>query len=176
MTAGSVVPETSRVTDDQFHGAMVAGLGRAERKAGRKGLAFIMDVTTKQLGNIFGGAAPHPKRLWDARCACPTALDDVADLCSQMAIINEGRIVLAGAPGQLLQSLRGRVWRRAVSKAALADYQARLEVISTRLHAGQTVIHVVADTPPEADFEPVEGEVEDLYFATLSGCRRRVAA
>ena len=46
----------------------------------RKGLAFIMDVTTKQLGNIFGGAAPHPKRLWDARCACPTALDDVADL------------------------------------------------------------------------------------------------
>ena len=102
--------------------------------------------------------------------------EEALEVADSLVVINEGRIVLAGAPGQLLQSLRGRVWRRAVSKAALADYQARLEVISTRLHAGQTVIHVVADTPPEADFEPVEGEVEDLYFATLSGCRRRVAA
>ena len=100
-------------------------------------------------------------------------VDDVADLCSQMAIINEGRIVLAGAPAELLQSLKGRVWRRAVPKTALADYQAKLEVISTRLHAGQTVIHVVADTLPEAGFEPMAGEVEDLYFATLSECRRR---
>lgn len=99
-------------------------------------------------------------------------VEDVADLCSQMAIINEGRIVRAGVPGELLRSLRGRVWRRAVPKPALAEYQARLDVISTRLRGGQTVIHVVADNPPEAGFEPVEGQLEDLYFATLSENRR----
>jgi ABC-2 type transport system ATP-binding protein len=103
-------------------------------------------------------------------------VDDVSDLCSQMAIINEGRIVLAGAPSELLRSLQGRLWRRAVPKTALADYQARLNVISTRLHAGQTVVHVVADASPDSGFEPVPGEVEDLYFATLSGSRRRAAA
>lgn len=82
MTAipGSVVPETSSVTEDQFHGAMVAGLGRAERMRGAKVLAYVMDVTTKQLGNIFKGSAPHPKRLWDARKADPTVLDDIAEL------------------------------------------------------------------------------------------------
>ncbi len=76
----NVVPEMSGVTEDQFHGAMVAGLGRAETKVGSKALAFVMDVTTKQLRNIFGGSAPHPKRLWDARKVCPSALDDIADL------------------------------------------------------------------------------------------------
>jgi len=103
-------------------------------------------------------------------------VDDVADLCSQMAIINEGRIVMAGAPSELLRSLEGRVWRRVVPKAALDDYRARLDVISTRLHAGQTIIHVVADAAPDAGFEPAPSDVEDLYFATLSECRRRAVA
>jgi ABC-type multidrug transport system ATPase subunit len=101
---------------------------------------------------------------------------DVADLCSQMAIINEGRIVMAGAPSELLKSLQGRIWRRAVPKAALEDYRARLDVISTRLHAGQTIIHVVADATPDAGFEPAPSDVEDLYFATLSECRRHAVA
>ncbi|MEP7084433.1 MAG: ABC transporter ATP-binding protein, partial [Betaproteobacteria bacterium] len=69
----------------------------------------------------------------------------------------------------------GRVWRRAIDKHALADYQSRLEVISTRLRGGETVIHVVADAPPEPGFEPVEGGLEDLYFATLSDNRRAAA-
>jgi ABC-2 type transport system ATP-binding protein len=103
-------------------------------------------------------------------------VDDVADLCSRMAIINEGRIVQTGAPAELVRVLHGRVWRRAVDKAALADYQSRLDVISTRLRGGETVIHVVADARPEAGFEPVEGELEDLYFATLTENRRSAAA
>jgi ABC-type multidrug transport system ATPase subunit len=103
-------------------------------------------------------------------------VDDVADLCSQMAIIHEGRIVQAGAPDELMHGLQGRVWRRVVPKAALAEYQGRLEVISTRLRGGQTIIHVAADARPEAGFEPVEGQLEDLYFATLAENRRRPAA
>lgn len=81
MKPGNVVPETSGVTEDEFHGAMVSGLGRAERKVTRAGLAYVMGLSSlKQLANIFAGSTPHPKRLWDARAACPTALDDVADL------------------------------------------------------------------------------------------------
>jgi len=99
-------------------------------------------------------------------------VDDVADLCSRMAIINEGRIVQVGAPLDLVQGLRGRVWRRAIDKHALDDYRSRMDVISTRLRSGQTVIHVVADAAPEAGFEPVEGGLEDLYFATLTESRR----
>ena len=102
-------------------------------------------------------------------------VDDVSDLCSRMAIIDNGRIVLTGEPGELVRSLRGRVWRRAFPKEELAGAQARLQVISTRLRGGQTLVHVVADAEPEAGFEPVEGGVEELYFDTLAQGRRRAA-
>ncbi|SNT15873.1 hypothetical protein SAMN06295912_15014 [Sphingomonas laterariae] len=82
----SVVPETSSVGEDQFHGAMLAGLGRAERKVGLKVLAFVMDMTPKGLRNLFAGSAPHPKRLWDALYADKTALDDIADLYGRRVV------------------------------------------------------------------------------------------
>jgi len=103
-------------------------------------------------------------------------VDDVADLCPRMAIINQGRIVLQGAPQELTRALQGRVWRRAIASADLARYQSELTVISNRLRAGQTVIHVLADAAPGAGFEPIEGSLEDLYFATLVQSRRAAAS
>ena len=99
-------------------------------------------------------------------------VDDVADLCPRMAIINQGRIVLTGAPQELTRSLQGRVWRRTIESNQLAGYQQDLSVISNRLRGGQTVIHVLADSLPAAGFEPFEAGLEDLYFATLVQSRR----
>jgi hypothetical protein len=66
------------VSEVEFQGHMVAGLARAQQRVGPKGLAFAMDLSTKQLGNILAGGSTSPKRLWDALGACPTALDDIA--------------------------------------------------------------------------------------------------
>ena len=99
-------------------------------------------------------------------------VEDVADLCPAMAIICDGRIVRQGAPTELVQSLNGRVWRKSIPKAALADYQGRYDVISNRLFAGQTVIHVLADADPRDGFESIGGHLEDLYFSTLTSNRR----
>jgi ABC-type multidrug transport system ATPase subunit len=99
-------------------------------------------------------------------------VDDVTDLCSRMAIIVAGRIVQVGAPSELLAALGGKVWRRTVDKGELAGYRSRMEVISTRLRGGRTVIHVLADAAPGEGFESMPGELEDLYFATLSATRR----
>lgn len=103
-------------------------------------------------------------------------VDDVTDLCSRMAIIVDGRIVQVGAPAELIASLDGRVWQRTVPKAELDQYRERLNVISTRLRGGETVIHVVSDDSPEPGFEPIKGELEDLYFATLANTRRQAEA
>jgi ABC-type multidrug transport system ATPase subunit len=103
-------------------------------------------------------------------------VDDVADMCSRMAIIHEGRIILEGSPSQLTGALKGRVWRRRVTKEAPADLQKHFNVISSRLRGGNTVIHVLADQKPGEGFEPVEAELEDLYFATLTEKRRLPAA
>jgi ABC-2 type transport system ATP-binding protein len=103
-------------------------------------------------------------------------VDDVADLCQRMAIISNGKIVQVGAPSELVRSLGGRVWRRAIPKARLSDYQTRMSVISTRLRGGETIIHVLGESRPEAGFDTVEPTLEDLYFATLSTERAALAS
>jgi ABC-type multidrug transport system ATPase subunit len=103
-------------------------------------------------------------------------VDDVTDLCSRMAIIHEGRIVLEGTPQELTGRLKGRIWRSVIRKDALEELKARHRVILSRLHSGQTLVHVLAEGFPEAGFEPVEGQLEDLYFATVSATRRPAAA
>jgi ABC-type multidrug transport system ATPase subunit len=98
-------------------------------------------------------------------------VDDVSDLCPQMAIIAAGRIIRTGAPGALISELRGRVWRKSVERADLARLRERHEVISTRLFAGRTVAHILADGDPGDGFEPQPGGLEDVYFSALHGAR-----
>jgi ABC-2 type transport system ATP-binding protein len=98
-------------------------------------------------------------------------VDDVADLCPRMAVLANGRVQLEGKPGDLISATRGRIWQKVVGRDDLEDYQGRYEVISTRLFAGNSVIHVLADHQPDG-FEPVEGGLEDVYFSTLSTLRR----
>ena len=99
-------------------------------------------------------------------------VDDVADLCPAMAIISGGRIVLKGAPSELVHTLGGRIWMKSIAKSELEACQARYDVISTRLYGGRTVIHVLSDTDPGDGFSPVAGGLEDLYFSTLASSRR----
>jgi ABC-type multidrug transport system ATPase subunit len=102
-------------------------------------------------------------------------VEDVADLCPTMAIIANGRIVQTGAPLDLIASMAGRVWRKTIAKSELEAYRREHEVISTRLLGGRTVIHVLANARPGAEFEAVQGGLEDVYFSTLAGSRRQAA-
>jgi ABC-type multidrug transport system ATPase subunit len=99
-------------------------------------------------------------------------VEDVADLCPAMAIIVDGRIVRQGAPVELMGSLKGRIWMKTIDKAELEAARARYQVISTRLFAGRTVIHVAADADPGDGFSPVAGGLEDVYFSTLAAARK----
>ncbi|MFC5374376.1 ABC transporter ATP-binding protein [Brevundimonas faecalis] len=102
-------------------------------------------------------------------------VEDVADLCPRMAVLAGGKIQLEGAPLELMKQMSGRVWRKTIAKEALPEHRARYEVISTRLFAGQTVIHVLADAKPGEGFEPASGGLEDVYFSTLAASRRPAA-
>jgi ABC-2 type transport system ATP-binding protein len=94
-------------------------------------------------------------------------VDDVSDLCSRMAIISHGRVLMSGQPAEAMRDIDGKVWRRAIAKTDLQRYQSDYAVISTRLVAGRTVVHVLSDIRPAPDFEPVTGSLEDVYFSTL---------
>ncbi|CAN5414351.1 ABC transporter ATP-binding protein [soil metagenome] len=102
-------------------------------------------------------------------------VEDVADLCPRMAVLAGGKIQLQGAPAELLKSMDGRVWKKTIDKAALDEAKLKYEVISTRLFAGQTVIHVLSDRRPGDGFEAVPGGLEDVYFSALSASRKVAA-
>jgi ABC-type multidrug transport system ATPase subunit len=96
-------------------------------------------------------------------------VEDVEELCSRMAIIDGGEILLEAEPLRAMDDLRGRIWRRTVSRAELSALEAELPVISTKLLAGRTIVHVHADASPGAEFEIVEPELEDVYFSVMAG-------
>ena len=98
-------------------------------------------------------------------------VDDVADLCPRMAVLANGRVQLEGSPTELIASSRGKVWKKTIDHSELEEYQQSHEIISTRLFAGKTIVHVYSDTQPKG-FEPVEGGLEDVYFSTLATLRR----
>ena len=94
-------------------------------------------------------------------------VEDVTDLCQRMAIMNKGQVLLAGKPADAIAALNGQVWRRSVDKAALPDYQARHQVLSTRLVGGQPMIHVFSASDPGDGFERIDAGLEDVYFRQL---------
>ena len=89
-----------------------------------------------------------------------------------MAVLSGGRILLEGAPLELIEETRGRVWQKTIDHAELEAYKAQHRVISTRLFAGRTIIHVAADSSPDAGFTPITGGLEDVYFSILDSARR----
>jgi len=94
-------------------------------------------------------------------------VEDVRELCSRMAILAQGRVLLHGEPGALVVRLEGKVWRKVVDRGEVAGYHERMTVLSTRLAAGRTVLHVLSDASPGAGFEPAEPDLEHVYFAAL---------
>ncbi|MGB0521915.1 MAG: ABC transporter ATP-binding protein [Flammeovirgaceae bacterium] len=94
-------------------------------------------------------------------------VEDVRDLCTNMAIMNKGQLCLQGEPSQLIKQLAGKVWKKTILKSELAHYQSNYEVISSKLFTGKTQIRVLADYQPEGGFEPSDATLEDVYFTAL---------
>lgn len=94
-------------------------------------------------------------------------VEDVRELCSQMAIIDRGRVLMSGDPRQFASQLEGKVWQKSIEKDQVDAYEESMKVISKRLLAGRPSIHVLCDTPPGGGFEPVVPDLEDVYLAAI---------
>ncbi|CAN5179992.1 hypothetical protein BH23BAC1_BH23BAC1_48720 [soil metagenome] len=96
-------------------------------------------------------------------------VEDVSELCTNMAIINKGEILLQAQPLAAIKSLRGKIWRLMIEKNKLAEIEKNYRVISTKLFSGKTVVYVYSEIFPGAGFELVEPDLEDVYFSTMTG-------
>jgi ABC-2 type transport system ATP-binding protein len=99
-------------------------------------------------------------------------VEDVSDLCPRMAVMVDGRVQLEGAPAALIGDTRGRIWMKTIDRSALPQYRERYEIISTRLFAGQTILHILSDSHPGDGFAPADAGLQDVYFSTLAAARR----
>jgi ABC-type multidrug transport system ATPase subunit len=97
-------------------------------------------------------------------------VEDVKELCPNMAIINGGRVLYAGTPDAALQRLTGKVWKRVINKSELEGMQHQFgqQLISTKLISGKPVIHILSDEDPGDEFMPTEAGLEEVFFSTLS--------
>lgn len=95
-------------------------------------------------------------------------VEDVRDLCNQMAIIAGGKVLLTGEPQRCIAGLNGRIWKKTIRKQELESVKSGHNVISTHLFLGALIIHVFSESPLDPDFEPVDVDLEDVYFSALN--------
>lgn len=95
-------------------------------------------------------------------------VQDIKELCSQMAIIHRGQVVYAGSPAEAEAELAGKVWQRTLEKQELQVLGEQHQVLSTKLVAGRPLVHVFSESRPDEQFAPVTPDLEDVFFKKIS--------
>ncbi|MCI4671793.1 MAG: ABC transporter ATP-binding protein [Bacteroidia bacterium] len=95
-------------------------------------------------------------------------VDDVRELCTQMAIMNLGQILYHGSPQDAIEELSNKVYRKLVGRDQLEDYAKTYKIISNKMVAGQPLIHVLCETHPQNGFEPLRPDLEDVFFSKIN--------
>ena len=96
-------------------------------------------------------------------------VEDFSELCTQMAIIDKGEILLEAEPLKAIKDLTGKVWSRRAAKAQVSDLEKKHSIISTKLLSGNTFVRIYSDTPPGNGFEAAQADLKDVYFSTIAG-------
>lgn len=96
-------------------------------------------------------------------------VQDVSQLCSNMAIINQGKLLYTGKPDAAIAELNGMVWEKLINKSEMADIEMEHSIISSRLVSGNPLIHIIKNSNPDDGFKQVEADLEDVYFTKVMG-------
>lgn len=95
-------------------------------------------------------------------------VQDVRELCTQMAVMDKGKVLFSGNTDEALSEIKGKVWEKKVSKSELPAYQKDYKVISNKLVGGQPLIHVFSENQLDNGFLRAEENLEDVFFAKLN--------
>lgn len=99
-------------------------------------------------------------------------VEDVRDLCTKMAIISNGKLILEGSPAEAIASLKDKIWAKTIHKTELAEYQTNFNIVSSHLNSGKLNIHVFSDKQPDTGFDLMAPDLSDVYFSVLNQLKK----
>jgi ABC-2 type transport system ATP-binding protein len=100
-------------------------------------------------------------------------VEDVRELCSRMAIISQGQLLLEGGPQEALEKLKERVWKKIVATDGEREaLETTMKVISTHLVGGLHEMRIYSESSPGQGFVTSAPDLEDVYFLNLSNAER----
>ena len=94
-------------------------------------------------------------------------VEDVAELCPNMAIMNRGEIIRNGSPQALVNALNGRIWTKIIQPDRDKIDSEQWTVITNRMSRGDRWVRVLSNSQPDSDFHSVEPDLNDVYFTAL---------
>ncbi len=103
-------------------------------------------------------------------------VDDVRELCSSMAIMNFGQIVYHGTPEKAIDELKGTVYQKMIQRGEIDQYTQEYQVISNKMIGGQPQIHILSESHPGGGFEPVNPNLEDVFFSKINAANSLITA
>ncbi len=149
-----------------FSGGMLQRLGIAVALVGRPQIVIVDEPTAgldpterNRFLNLLAGISEEVTVILSTHIVA-----DVRELCRQMAIIADGRVIVEGEPEAVIARVAGRIWQKAIDKPELDAIECRYQVISRRLVAGRPVVTIYSETDPGDGFRQIEADLEDAYF------------
>lgn len=95
-------------------------------------------------------------------------VDDVKELCHELAILNGGQILYRGTPNDAEKELDGKIWMRIIEREEFEGFSTNFNIISSNYNQDNTLnIRVYSDFQPNETFVQAKPQLEDVYFVAL---------